>query len=157
VLAHDEVGQRSAVSLDVADEAQRHPGARLVLDPDDLRGEMNRLFARQIEIDLGGLARTQLSGRAHEQPVARDILDESVDDEAVRPKLSTHSDRDSNCCPLVHVVKATLATYQPESNPFYIPGMPHRGEILSLTREFGRTFSQEIAIVRRLRQIAAPK
>jgi hypothetical protein len=37
----------------------------------------------------------------------------------VGPKLGAHADRDSNGCPLVHVVKATLATHHPESNPFH--------------------------------------
>src|SRR6185369_15738166 len=62
--------------------------------------------------------------------------------------------RDSNCCPLVHVVKATLATHPQESNPF--SGLT-RGAALRNLFTYGRTFSQEIAFSRGLGQIAAPK
>ena len=39
VLAHDEVRQRTAISLDIADKPKRHPSARLELDANDLGAE----------------------------------------------------------------------------------------------------------------------
>lgn len=155
MLAHDEVRQRPAIALDVADKPQRHPGAGLVLDANDLGNKMKRLFAGEIEVDLGGLARTKLPRGSHEQAIARHIFDETVDDDAVCAELSANADRDSNSCPLVHVVKATLATYQPDCNVLsYTSLVMHRGEIVPL----GRTFSeQRIAFWGAVRQIATPK
>jgi hypothetical protein len=116
VLAHDEVGEGTAMSFGIADEFQRHPVVRFFLNANDLGGEMKRFFAREIEVDLGGLAEVNVARGAHEQATARDIFDEPVDDEPLRATLHAHPDTDSNCCPLVHVVKRRLLTYVHEIN-----------------------------------------
>ena len=40
------------MTLDIADEAKRHPRARLELDAHDLGLEVKRLFTGQIEIEI---------------------------------------------------------------------------------------------------------
>src|SRR5262245_65612790 len=80
---------------------------------------MKRLFAGQIQIELGRRTGIDLPWRAHEQAAPRHVLDEPIDHEAIGPELSSRSDRDSNSCPLVHgVVKRTLNRTKEESNPF---------------------------------------
>jgi len=110
VLAHDEVRERPPRRIAV-DKPQRHPGPRIALDPNDLCDQQDRFFAGQIEMDLDGRPRPDDLGRAHEQPATADIFDKTVDNESMRATLRADSDRDSNSCPLVHVVKATLATH----------------------------------------------
>jgi len=56
--------------LDIADEAQRHAGARLGLHANHFRLQMKRFFAGQIEIELGRSAGLELARRSHEEPVA---------------------------------------------------------------------------------------
>jgi hypothetical protein len=105
--------------LDVTDKPQCHPNARRVLDTNDRRGQPKRLIlTRKVQIQLRLRARCHGPRSTHEQPVARHVFDQPIDDDAIDFELSARSDRDSNCCPLVHVVKATLATHHPESNPF---------------------------------------
>ena len=142
------------MTLDIADKPQRHAGARLLLDAHDLGFEMKRLFAGEIEIEIRGRAWMHLARRPHEETVARDVLDQAIDDEAIGTELGARPDRDSNSCPLVHVVKATLATHHQESNPFYT--LTHAASRRN-SSDPGRTFSQEIAFRPPIRQIAAPK
>ena len=70
VLAHDEVRQWPAVTLDVADKPQRHSLAGLALDAHHFRFQMQRFLARQIEIELGRRSRIDVPGRSHEQAIA---------------------------------------------------------------------------------------
>ena len=119
MLAHDEIRQRAAVALDVTGKAKRHADARLVLDANHLRGQPKRLvLTRKVQIELGLGARCHRARGSHEQAATRYIFDKPIDDDAIDFELGPGPDRDSNCCPLVHVVKATLATHHLESNPF---------------------------------------
>src|SRR5688572_4523411 len=119
MLAHDEIRQWSPVALDIADKPQRHPRPCRVLDADNLSDKVQSFLAGKVEIELGRKPRRKMPRRPHKQPASRDILDKAVDyQSAIDAKLSTGPDRDSNCCPLVHVVKATLSTHFLESNPF---------------------------------------
>ena len=111
MLAHDEVRQRTELRIAVIDEAQREPGARLGLHAHDLGVEPDRVLAGDVEIDLERRALVHDARGAHEQPVARYILDQPVDHHPMHTTLRARPDRDSNSCPLFHVVKATLATY----------------------------------------------
>ena len=118
MLAHDEVRQRPRGLIAVADEAHAESGAGLVLDANDLDGKVEDGFlAGKHELELGGSAGTDELSDPEKKTAARDILDESVEDDTGDATLRTSSDGDSNSSPLVHVVKATLATYCEESNP----------------------------------------
>jgi hypothetical protein len=97
--------------LVVTDELQRETHARDVLHANDLGVQVQRVFAGEIELDLELGAFVDDAWHTHEQAVARDIFDEPVDHDAVRPALHPNTDRDSYSCPLIHVVKATLTTY----------------------------------------------
>ena len=91
------------MTLDVADEAQGHPGPRLPLDPDDLGLEMKRLLAGKIEVELGSRTRFDLPGGPHEQAAAGDVLHKAINNQPIGAKLRAGPDRDSYGCPLVHV------------------------------------------------------
>jgi hypothetical protein len=133
VLAHDEVRERAALPNFIAYEPKTHAGARKSLDPHHLGGKLEPLFARQVDRELGRRARFHLSRGPHEEPTPGHVLDEPIDHEPIDPKLRPGADWDSYGCPLVHVVKATLATHHQERNrlasPFERLSMPHRGEI----------------------------
>src|SRR6185436_12213354 len=49
--------------------------------------------------------------RSQKQPIARQVLDRSIDHFSARPTRRRNSDGDTNCFPLVHVLKGKLYTH----------------------------------------------
>lgn len=120
MMLHDEVRERPAV-LRPIDEAKRHSRALVgVLDAHDFGRKMEALLAGEIDLELGDRSRSHPLGRAQKQPAARDILDETVDDDPSAPALGPDVHRDSNRFPLVHLLKGTLHTHGLGINSFFV-------------------------------------
>ena len=122
MLAHDEVRERSASGQRerIVRESQSHTVALVGLDAHDFSRKLHeRILAGQLEIELDRRSWIELTLRGQEGAAARDIFDETVDNEPGHLALRPDADRDSNCFPLVHVVKATLATYVCKINGSY--------------------------------------
>src|SRR5690348_6580859 len=103
MLPHDEVRERPA-RLWLPDEPQPHPDAAgSSLDADDLDGEPERRLAGQVEVQLRRRSLAHRVGSPQKQPTPGDILDQSVNDNAVAPALRSDLDGDSNRFPFVHV------------------------------------------------------
>jgi hypothetical protein len=129
VLAHDEVRQWAAMAIGIAKEPKSHSSARRSLDSHHLGRKLEALLAGKVDRELGGSARLEVPGRPHEGATSRYVLDKSVEDEPVNAELSPRPDRDSYGCPLVHVVKVTLATYKPDGNRLASPFLTFRCRI----------------------------
>lgn len=123
VLLHDEVREWHPRALRVVAvrELQRHPAALgIVVDADHVHQEMKRLFTGQIEIELGLGTFIERQIDAHEEPAFRDVLDESINDQArVRTTARSDLDGDPNRFPFVHVGKGRVTPHVGQSNCNY--------------------------------------